>query len=313
MAGRELGTVGEEVERLQFGKRLLGDANHVELAVGLEGAHVGGEVELVGHVGAVEDEVKLELVLVGPAVLGRDDDLLGAQALRVVDLVGRVREGVRLGAEGLAPLQAQMAQTADATDGDGLARADVGADERGVGCDAGAEEGRGLVRGDLVGDLEGEVLVGADVGCPAAVGGAAVGVVCVVRVDHVRAVVLVLVLAHVALEARPHLGADADPVAYFDAALDVLADLHGLADHLVADAERALEVTPAAGACVHVAAADAAALDLDVDVAVLEGLGIELLLVELVPCLGRVDAKALEGVGVSHVGGCVCFWCKWWL
>lgn len=77
-----------------------------------------------------------------------------------------------------------MAEAADADDSHGLAGADVGADERGVSGYAGAEEGRGEVRGDGVGDLEGEVLVGADVRGPAAVGGGAVFVVGVVGVFY---------------------------------------------------------------------------------------------------------------------------------
>ena len=69
-----------------------------------------------------------------------------------------------------------------ADDADFLARADAVADERGVGCQAGAEHGRGELRGEGVGDREGEVLVGADVRRVAALGERAVGVERVVGV-----------------------------------------------------------------------------------------------------------------------------------
>jgi len=117
----------------------------------------------------------------------------------------------------------------------------------------------------------------------------------------VRAVVLVLVLAVGALEASPDLGTHADSVALLDG-LDVLAHPNGLADNLVAHAEGALEVSPPAGDGVYVGPADAAALDLNVNVTLAKGLGLELGLFELVPRLGRVDGEALKGVWVAHVG-----------
>lgn len=119
-----------------------------------------------------------------------------------------------------------------------------------------------------------------------------------------RAVVLVGALADVALEAGPHLGTDTDAIALLDLR-HVLADLDGLADNLVADAQRTLELAPAARDGVHVRPADAAALDLDVDIVIAKGLGLELVAVELVPGLGRVNDEALESLWVTHFGcGC---------
>ena len=121
-----------------------------------------------------------------------------------------------------------------------------------------------------------------------------------------RAIVLILCSAQLTLHARPDLGADADAIALLDV-LDGLSDLDGLANHFVADAERALEFTPAAGDGVDVGAANAAALDLDIDVVVLERLGLELGLVVLGPSLGRVYDEALKSVWVAHfVCLCLC-------
>jgi hypothetical protein len=137
-------------------------------------------------------------------------------------------------------------------------------------------------------------------------GDAPVLVLGVVRVDEVRAVVFVGILADIALEAGPYLGADADTIALLDV-LDVLSDVDGTADDFVADTEGAFKISPSAGDRVDVRAADAAALDFDVDVVVFERLGFQLAAVELVPGLGRVDDEALECVGVAHgeKGGCV--------
>lgn len=114
-----------------------------------------------------------------------------------------------------------------------------------------------------------------------------------------RAVVLVLALAEVALQTRPDFSTDTDAVSLLDER-HCLADSDGLAYDLVADAEWPLEVAPAAGHCVHVGSADTAALDLNVDIMVLERLGRELLLLELLAGLGGVDAEAGECVRVAH-------------
>lgn len=123
----------------------------------------------------------------------------------------------------------------------------------------------------------------------------------IAHTNLVRAVVLVLVLAVGALEAGPDLRTHADAVALLDG-LDVLAHPDGLADDLVAYAEGSLKLSPPAGDGVDVGPAHAAALDLDVNVGLGKGLGLELAPLELVPCLGRVDGEALEGIWVAHVG-----------
>lgn len=95
------------------------------------------------------------------------------------------------------------------------------------------------------------------------------------RTNLVWAIVLVVAFALRALQAGPDLSTDADTVALLDG-LDLGADLDGLADDLVADADGQRCTTPAAVDCVNIATADTAALDLDVDVVVAEDLGFEL-------------------------------------
>lgn len=122
-----------------------------------------------------------------------------------------------------------------------------------------------------------------------------------------RAIVFVLALADIALQASPDFSADADPVSLLDERHS-LADSDGFAYDLVADAEWSLEIAPATGEGVYVGAADTAALNLDVDIVVFKWLGCQLLLLELLARLGGVDAEAAKGVGVAHR----VLFCDWW-
>jgi len=79
----------------------------------------------------------------------------------------------------------------------------------------------------------------------------------VVRVDLLGAVVLVVVLASLALEAREDLGADADSLADLELG-HLVADMRNFADDLVAGADPVgAERTPAAGDGVDVGTAHA--------------------------------------------------------
>lgn len=106
-----------------------------------------------------------------------------------------------------------------------------------------------------------------------------------VRVDAVRAVILLAGLAIRARHVALHLRADANTVALL-APLDLGPDLDRAADDLVAHAEWQGVVAPAAGEGVYVGAADAACVDGDVDVVVLEGLELEL-------CGGKISSGSV--------------------
>lgn len=110
--------VGGEDLGLDLGERVVGEADHVEGAVDLEGAEVVGQVELVRGVGRVDDEIEGELVGLGPVLLLGDDELLGSELERVLLLVGAVGDGVDLGSERLCEEDAEVAET---TTGVGLA------------------------------------------------------------------------------------------------------------------------------------------------------------------------------------------------
>ena len=89
------------------------------------------------------------------------------------------------------------------------------------------------------------------------------------------AVVLVVALALFALQARPYLCSNADSVANLDG-LHLVTDLDGLADDLVSDTYWQRAVAPSTVNGVDIGAADTAALDTDIDVVVIELLGLEL-------------------------------------
>lgn len=89
---------------------------------------------------AVQDEVERAGVLGHRGGVGRDDDLMGAEAEAVGDLGRRGREQHDVRAEGAGELHAHVAEAAKADDADLLAGADLPVAERGVGRDAGAEQ-----------------------------------------------------------------------------------------------------------------------------------------------------------------------------
>lgn len=100
----------------------------------------------------------------------RDNDLMGAEAKRVLALVGRGGEDDDVRAEGTGELDAHVPQSAEADDPDLLAARDTPAADRRVRRDPGAYERRGPGRVEVRRDAEDECFVHDD-----AVGVAAVG------------------------------------------------------------------------------------------------------------------------------------------
>ncbi len=84
----------------------------MELAIDVEGGHVLLDVEGVGHIGGVEDEVEFECPVFGPVFLGGDDEFLCTHLLGILFFVGGVREGVDFGSECLGPEDTKVTETA---------------------------------------------------------------------------------------------------------------------------------------------------------------------------------------------------------
>ena len=112
MASPNFGSVGSEILRHHLGERLVGKSDVVEFAIDVEGGHVFLEVEGVGHVGGIEDEVEFEGVGFGPVFLRGDDEFFGAHLFGIGFFTRGVGKGVDLGAEGLGPEDAEVAETA---------------------------------------------------------------------------------------------------------------------------------------------------------------------------------------------------------
>jgi len=100
-------------ERLSHhrGQRLVGETDHVEGTVDLQGGEVVGEIELVGSVGAVEDDVELELPGLGPVLLVAEDEVLSTELQCVVLLVRGVRDDICLRTERIGPENTEVAET----------------------------------------------------------------------------------------------------------------------------------------------------------------------------------------------------------
>lgn len=73
------------------------------------------------------------------------------------------------------------------------------------------------------------------------------------------------------------------------------------------DSKRKVLLAPSSTDCVDITSTHATAFNLDVDIVVTEGLGLELVLVELEPRLGSIDLEALELLGVRHLGEVVMY------
>ena len=203
-----------------------------------------------------------------------------AQGLAVALLGVGAAQHAHLGAQGRGELDGHVAQAAETDDGDLLAGAGAPALERRPDGDAGAEQRRGDVELDAVGDADREALGDDDLLGVAALGRLAVVALAVVGHDGaLGAELLLAVLAELALAARVDHAADADAVA--DLVLrDAVTDGRDDTGDLVAGDHGEDGAAPLLADLVDVAVADAGELDVDEDVvvtqvAVLDGPGLE--------------------------------------
>lgn len=89
------------------------------------------------------------------------------------------------------------------------------------------------------------------------------------------AIVLIVRLAHLAVQACPDLCTHPNTISNLDSR-HLIAHFDCLADNLVTNAKRKIWFAPAAGDCVDIGAADSTCLDLDVDIIFFKGLRFEL-------------------------------------
>jgi hypothetical protein len=99
--------VGVHGARRKLVPRLVGETDRGQDASDLERRHQLGQGDL-GGVGGGEDVVDLVKVLLLESFLGGDDKLVRAELVRVVLLVGRVREDDDVSAEGFGELDGEV-------------------------------------------------------------------------------------------------------------------------------------------------------------------------------------------------------------
>ena len=112
MAAPDFTSIGSEILRHDLRQRFIGKSHVVEFAVDGEHGHHVGEVEGVGHVGGVEDEVEGEGPGFVPVFVGGGDIFLGAKGESVGFFGGGVGNGVDFGAEGGGEHDGEVAETA---------------------------------------------------------------------------------------------------------------------------------------------------------------------------------------------------------
>ena len=111
MATSDLRTVRCKVLSHHLGKWVVRKSDVVEFAVDGEGRHVVLDIELVGHIRSVEDEVEGKGPRFSPIFVLGADELLGPELLRIRLFSGRVGDGVCFGAESTCPQQAEMSKS----------------------------------------------------------------------------------------------------------------------------------------------------------------------------------------------------------
>ena len=121
-----------------------------------------------------------------------------------------------------------------------------------------------------------------------------------VRIDLLCAVRLVVVLALSALEAAPDLGAHANALAGLGER-HLGAHTEDLANNLMTYSEGAMAVAPIAADGMHIAGANAAAVDLDIHIVVGQGTRFPGVFLEVLPFLFAWRLEASELVWDRHV------------
>lgn len=120
-----------------------------------------------------------------------------------------------------------------------------------------------------------------------------------VGIDLMLTVRLIVVLALSAGQARVNLGADADAVADLGEG-DLWANLEDLADDLMANSEWVGALAPVSRDGVLVRGANAASLDLNIDIIVAQGPWRPRTLLEVGPFLGTGGLETGELLGIRH-------------
>ena len=111
MASAHLRSIGCEILRHHRGQGLVGQADIVEFAVDVKGGHVFLDIEGVGHVSRIEDEIEFEGPFLSPVLFPCDDEFFSAHFQSIVLLARRVRKGVDFSAKGFGPENTKVTES----------------------------------------------------------------------------------------------------------------------------------------------------------------------------------------------------------
>lgn len=189
-----------------------------------------------------------------------------AQADRILFFRGRCGKNDNVGSEGPCEFYAHMSETAESDDPDFLARADLPMTERGIGRDAGAEQGRDSGEIEIFGNAQCEVFIDHDIFGISAKGGAAdkrFG--SAVGENHARGELLVAGFAMRAIQIGSDHAADSGEITDFELR-DFVADFFDSADNFMSWHRRIFGVVPFVSGEVDIGMADAAVKDLDLNI-----------------------------------------------
>lgn len=188
-----------------------------------------------------------------------------------------------------------------------LAWAHAGTEQWTIGREASTHHGCRLRRGNVVGDLEREILVGSDMTCITTLSDhtthllgirSTIGICTLVSLsssrvaivmltDFLGTVVLVVCLARLALETGPDLCANSDTIADLYSR-DLVADLDGPANDFMAYTQRHRSVAPTSIDGMDVGPTNTTAFNFDIDIPLLELLRLELGGYQLLLCYGQL-------------------------
>lgn len=131
----------------------------------------------------IENKVKLESVWLGPVLVARVDEVVGTKLLCIFFLFLGVRNGEDFGTKSMCPHQGEVTQTPDTDDANFFSWTAAQTDERRIRCQASAQHGSCNGSVEVLGYLENEVLLYADVGREATLGNNAIVELGAIRVD----------------------------------------------------------------------------------------------------------------------------------
>lgn len=131
----------------------------------------------------VENKVKLESVWLGPVLVARVDEVVSTKLLCISFLFLGMRDGEDFGTKSMCPHQSEVTQTSDTDDANFFSWPAAQSDKGRIRCQASAQHRSCNGSVEVLGNLENEVFLYANVGREATLGNNAIVEFGAIRVD----------------------------------------------------------------------------------------------------------------------------------